>query len=241
MTRLICAISRSMKPMTPVRTSRDPARNCTKDVARQLAAQAPSHVFVGDLLSQLSVEVADLSREQDEMQKHIGMHDQENERAEPEEAEQRQVHIEERQLDGALQEKIAMGDAANGDEKVEQDKEIAEPQSRADTGCINHGVAQRLEILCRASEGHCRRRKWRRLAGGGSSVTYGGIWRCRWSRVLRLAHHTHPPSGSLRRESGNTKGKTPPPRPNQTAAFIGTRVSRRVAIGRLYCRSYRVA
>ena len=176
-----------------------------KDVARQLAAQAPSHVFVGDLLSQLSVEVADLSREQDEMQQHVGMHDKENERAEPEEAEERQVHIEERQLDGALQEKIAMGDAANSDEKVEQHKEIAEPQSPADTGGINHGVAQRLEILCRASEGHCRRRKWRRLVGGGSCVTCGGVWRCRWSRVLRLVRHARPPSGSLWRESGNAK------------------------------------
>jgi hypothetical protein len=66
------------------------------------------------------------------MQKHIGVHDEENERPEPEKAEERQVHIEERQSDRALQKKIAVGHAANGDEKVEQDKEIAEPQARAD-------------------------------------------------------------------------------------------------------------
>jgi hypothetical protein len=50
---------------------------------------------------------------------------------------------EERQLNRALQKKIAVGHAANGDEKIEQDKEIAEPKARADHGRVHDRVAQR--------------------------------------------------------------------------------------------------
>jgi hypothetical protein len=70
------------------------------------------------------------------MEQHIGMHDEENGWAEHEEAEERQVHTEEWQLDRALQEKVAVGHAADGDEKVEEDKEIAKPQARAATRCL---------------------------------------------------------------------------------------------------------
>ena len=101
------------------------------------------HVLVGNLVPQLFVEVADFSSEKHEMQKHIGMHDEENGWPEREEAKERQVHIEERQSDRALQKKIAVGHASNGDEKIEQDKEIAEPKARADHGRVHDRVAQR--------------------------------------------------------------------------------------------------
>jgi hypothetical protein len=118
MTRLICAMSCR--------------RKLHENIARQLAAQAPSHLLIGDLGPQFRIEIADFSGEQDEVQKHIGVYDEENEWPEPEKTEQRQVHIEERQSDRALQKKIAVGHATNGDEKIEQDKEIAEPQARPD-------------------------------------------------------------------------------------------------------------
>ena len=38
-----------------------------ENIAWQLAAQAPSHLLVGDLRLEFSMEVADLSRKQDEM------------------------------------------------------------------------------------------------------------------------------------------------------------------------------
>jgi hypothetical protein len=143
-----------------------------ENIARQLAAQAPLHLLVSNLHPEFRIEVADLSRKQDEMQKHIGMDDEENERPEHKESEERQVHTEERQLYRALQEKIAVGYAAAGDEKIEKDKEIAEPQARAYTGGVNHCVAQRLEVLCLASEGLRSGRKWRRLARSGSQVPH---------------------------------------------------------------------
>jgi hypothetical protein len=40
-----------------------------------------------------------------------------------------------------------MSYAANGYEKVKQDKEIAKPQASANAGCVNYRVAQCLEVL----------------------------------------------------------------------------------------------
>jgi hypothetical protein len=81
-----------------------------------------------------------------------------------------------------------MGDASHGNEKVEQDEEIAEPQASPDAGCVNHGVAQRLEIPCFSGKGGSGRWKRRRFFRGGnrSWITRGSFRRCCRSRVLFL-------------------------------------------------------
>jgi hypothetical protein len=112
------------------------------------------------------------------MQGHIGMNDEENERPKPEKAEERQIHIEKGQFYRTLQEKIAVGYAADGDEKIEQDKEIAEPEARADRGRVHHGVAQRLKVFGLARQNIGGLWKWR----SGSRVVRG----CSWFLMLRF-------------------------------------------------------
>jgi hypothetical protein len=63
---------------------------------RVVTAQAPSYVLIGDLLSQLCIEVADSSREQDEM------HEQDEMQPSQKKAKERQVDTEERQSDEAF-------------------------------------------------------------------------------------------------------------------------------------------
>ena len=53
-----------------------------------------------DLYAELPVEGADLVGEHDEMQQHVGVNDQEERRAEPKEARERQIDTEKRQLTG---------------------------------------------------------------------------------------------------------------------------------------------
>jgi hypothetical protein len=62
-----------------------------------------AHILVRDLRSKLDIEYADLAGEQYEMQQHISMHDQKQERSEYEEPRQRQVDAEEQQSDRALE------------------------------------------------------------------------------------------------------------------------------------------
>jgi hypothetical protein len=50
--------------------------------------------------------------------------DDEQQRRQKKEGEQRQLDIEERQLDRVLQEQVGVGDGASGDTEVEQDKEV---------------------------------------------------------------------------------------------------------------------
>ena len=102
MTRLICAISRSINPVRPVRTPCDPAKRLHENIAWQLPPQPPTYLLIGDLRLEFRIKVANLSRKQNEMQQHVGMHDQENGWPERKEAEERQIHVEEWQLDPAL-------------------------------------------------------------------------------------------------------------------------------------------
>ena len=60
-------------------------------------------LVIGDLRFEFFVEIANLSGEQDKMQKHINMYNDENGGAEPEETEQRQIDLRERQFDWPLQ------------------------------------------------------------------------------------------------------------------------------------------
>jgi hypothetical protein len=84
---------------------------------------------------------ADFPGKQNEMQQYVGMHDQEQCWPEPEEAKERQIHIEEWQLDRFLEEQVLVRDAAHSDQKVEQHEEIAEPQARTDASGIDHRSA----------------------------------------------------------------------------------------------------
>jgi hypothetical protein len=45
--------------------------------------------------------------------------------------------------------------ATDGDQKIEESKEIAEPQACADVRCVNQCVAECLEIVGLARHGHC--------------------------------------------------------------------------------------
>lgn len=129
------------------------AEELDEDVARQLAAYAVSGVLVGDLGAQLRVEYAHLVGEQDEMQQHIGVQDDEDQRAEPEEAGQGQIDIQEGQLDAVLEEQILVGHRGGGDEQVEQDEQIADPQGAADRGGVHHGRLQRFQVAGLAGQG----------------------------------------------------------------------------------------
>ena len=70
------------------------AKKLNKDAARQLAAQR-LRIFVRDLCLQFGMKGADLVGQQYEVQQHIGVHNQENQRAQDEERLQRQIDIEE--------------------------------------------------------------------------------------------------------------------------------------------------
>jgi hypothetical protein len=94
------------------------AEKLDKDVARQLAAQLRSFLIFGYLLLQLGMERADLARQQQEMQQHIGMYHQKDDRSQYEEGLERQFDIEERQLDRALQQQIAVCDGTGRDGEI---------------------------------------------------------------------------------------------------------------------------
>jgi hypothetical protein len=86
--------------------------------------------------------------------------------------------------------------AADRNEKVEQGKDIAKPQTSADRGCVNYGLAKRLKVFCLVSKGSKRRR----LAGGGSKtrIPHGGIRRRLWFRVLHFFPHAASLEAELR-------------------------------------------
>jgi hypothetical protein len=124
-----------------------PGEELHEDVARQLATEASAGVLVGDLFLELGMEGADLAGKHHEMQQRVGVDDQEQQRPEHEKAEQRQVDVEERQLDRVLEEHVPVGDPARGDRKIEEHKKVAQPQPRPDTRGIDHRIAQGLKVL----------------------------------------------------------------------------------------------
>ena len=81
------------------------------------------------------------------MQQHIGVHDHKDERPQDEEGLERELDIEERQLDCVFGQQVAMRHRAARDGKIKQDEQIAEPQAGADARGVDHGIAQRPQIL----------------------------------------------------------------------------------------------
>src|ERR1043166_378279 len=75
------------------------------------------------------------------------MHDQEQQRGQHEEADERQLDVEERQLDRIFKKEVAVGDTACRDKKIEQYEQIADPQAGTDAGGVDDRSAQRLEIF----------------------------------------------------------------------------------------------
>ena len=73
------------------------------------------------------MEALSLVGQKHKMHERIGMDHDEQHRREEEEGEQRQLDIEERQLDRLLKKEIGMRHRARGDRKVEQHKQIGEP------------------------------------------------------------------------------------------------------------------
>ena len=98
-----------------------------ENVARQLAPEPGTGVLVIDLRLQLGMEHADLVRKHREMQQHICVHNKEDQRPEDEESEQRQIGAEEGQADRTLQQQVAMGNAADRDQQIEQNEQVAQP------------------------------------------------------------------------------------------------------------------
>jgi hypothetical protein len=90
-----------------------PGHKLHKNIARQLPPQTLSRLGrIAKLRVQLFVIHADLRRQHDEMQKRIGMGDNEQNRRQKEKGDERQFNIKERQFDRGLQQKILMGDGA---------------------------------------------------------------------------------------------------------------------------------
>jgi len=106
-----------------------------------------ARLVVADLCLQLVVKDTDLVGQEHEMQQHVGVHDHEDRRTEHEESEQRQIDVEERQLDRVLEEQVLMRDAAGRDGEVEKHEQIADPQSRAHARGLDHRALQGGKIL----------------------------------------------------------------------------------------------
>ena len=62
-----------------------------------------------------------------EMHERVGVHDEKEERGEKEEGEQRQLDVEERQLDRLLEKEVVVRHSASGDRDIEEDEQIGEP------------------------------------------------------------------------------------------------------------------
>ena len=154
-------ISRSRKPMSPVRTSRGPARDWTKMLLGNWRRSRARVSSPADLRLQFGVKGADLAGQQYEMQQHIGVHDQKDQRPQDEESLERQFDIEERQFDRVFEQQVAVRDRAGGNGEIKQHKQIAEPQAGADARRIDDGVAQCPQILRPGGE-RCRLRLLRR-------------------------------------------------------------------------------
>jgi hypothetical protein len=124
-----------------VRTS--PSREeLYKDIAGQLSPQPSSRIVFDDLHSKFVVESADLAGEQRKMQQHVGVHNQEQKRPQHEEADQRQVHVEEGQPDRTLEEEVPVRYPARRYGEIEEYEEIAEPQARPDARGVDDCTAQ---------------------------------------------------------------------------------------------------
>src|SRR6185295_5071642 len=94
-------------------------------VARKLLPEG-LHVVLRNL-TELRIEHAELVGELHEMQQDIGVHDQQQQGGEREKGPDRQLDVEERQLDRSFEKQIAMGHAAGGDRQVKQHEQIADP------------------------------------------------------------------------------------------------------------------
>jgi hypothetical protein len=77
----------------------------------------------------------------------IGMRNDKQDWRQHEKGDERQFDIEKRQFDRVFEQKILMRDGARRDGDIEQDKEIAQPKSRADGGRVLDGFAERVEVM----------------------------------------------------------------------------------------------
>ena len=102
------------------------------------------------------MENTNLVGEHCEVQQHIGMEDEEEERSQYEEAKERQFNIEKRQLDRVLKEEVAVRHGGRRDEEVEEQEEITEPQASADPRSVNDSLAQGVKVFCLGGEGLVR-------------------------------------------------------------------------------------
>ena len=69
------------------------------------------------------------------------MDDDEQRRYSTEEAHQRQIDAQERQLDRAFDKKVAMGHAAGGDQQIEQHEQVTEPAGDGDIAGVGDVLA----------------------------------------------------------------------------------------------------
>ena len=73
------------------------------------------------------MEALRLVGQHDQMHERVGVNDEKQDRREEEESEQRQLDVEERQLDRILEKEIGVRHRARGDREIEENEQIGEP------------------------------------------------------------------------------------------------------------------
>jgi hypothetical protein len=181
---------RPQKPAEEARAHfRRPGEKLDEDVARQLPLEILAR-RVGDIairIVQRLMVALRLVGQHDQMHERIGMDDDEQDGRESEEGDQRQLDVEERQLDRMLEEKILMRHRTGGDCDIEKGRDIGQPEATADRYRVVDRLLERLQIVgIRRNRWKVRfvgdARRWRRRQATGR-------WRLgrRW-RALALIH-----------------------------------------------------
>ncbi len=106
-----------------------------------------SHVFLDDPRLEFGPKSNDMLGKRHQMQQHVGVHYQKQPRPNHEEDCDRQVRVQERELDRVLEQEVAVRHAAHGDGEVQKDEQITEPHARADARSVDDRGAQGFEAL----------------------------------------------------------------------------------------------